>query len=487
MTRINGLGARHYLLAAIVVLAGTALFWVVYRTTGPAMICAIYRGESGALTNHLIPRRDQLPLSYYLDKSDRLARRVSITALFVALTLIWPQPRRTFIVARPIFLVSLIGLFAALIFPTIRFTSSPDTSNFLSCAEHVLHGGGFVSTGFGEAAFEESVRKGGAVITRVSPRPVPYTHWPPLYPLAVAGMMALTHANASTAATWLNGFLLAAFLILFCRALVPALTPELFSAGLLATYLLILLPSIEGAFSYLGPELLFVVICLGTLLILQRFVDSLEGVPWKRWATLAMCASLTSLALLTKYVGVTMLAMGLLAIWMQPWCRKRGGVFQKAIQTGFFCALAIGPIVPWLIRNRRLTGFWSGGNRPPGSGDILGELLRVIHASAKDLLLTDRKVIWVAMLFACLAVLNYVWRTSSISLGHFFRRYSLCVVYPCLHGVTLAVLRSTFFFEDIGTRLMFPAYPFVLLIGVAFLISGLGDVATRLSSRCRVS
>ena len=68
-------------------------------------------------------------------------------------------------------------------------------------------------------------------------------------------------------------------------------------------------------------------------------------------------------------------------------------------------------------------------------------------------------------------------------LGHFSRRYGLYIVYPCLYGATLAVLRSALFFQDIGTRLMLPAYPFVLLISVALLVGGLGDVAARRSSR----
>lgn len=98
-----------------------------------------------------------------------------------------------------------------------------------------------------------------------------------------------------------------------------------------------------------------------------------------RRRAVALAAIPAALAALTRYVGVTLIAAGVVSICLD---RPRPDRLQRAVLYGWLASL---PLVLWLVRNVMVTGTATGDREPPGFS-VAANSLALAHATAGDLL-----------------------------------------------------------------------------------------------------
>lgn len=196
---------------------------------------------------------------------------------------------------------------------------SPDSTVYIGSATSVLQGQGIsVLSGLG--------------------KPVPMTHYPPLFPSILAGCGA-AGIDLTTAARWLNAGLFAAN-ILLVGILVRELTDSP-SAATLASFLTYSSVVSLSIHSMAWSEPAFIFFGLSGLALLAAHLQSS-----RQWL-IAPAAGVIALSFLTRYTGAAFVAAGVLGIMFlsaSTW-KKR---FVNATR---FSAIACLPITLWVIRN----------------------------------------------------------------------------------------------------------------------------------------
>ena len=240
-----------------------------------------------------------------------------------------------------LFLVGVAALGAALVLAR-EVTHGPalhwDSINYLAVARNLLAGEGLLN-------YDGT----------------PYTLWPPLYPLLLAAG-SLGVFDPLRVAGPLNAALLGLTIFVAGRYLRRNL-----ESGFLAAWaplvLALSLPLTDLAWWALS-EMLFVL--LSTLALLGADAHLREG----RRSSLALAAVSASLALLTRTLGIAVVAATAIAALFRreepPGTRARR--FLAAALVG------VGPAALWHLRNLRLTDGFSGG-QPPAVGGFLPDLL----------------------------------------------------------------------------------------------------------------
>ena len=244
-----------------------------------------------------------------------------------------------------LFLVAVSVLAAALALAR-EVTHGPalhwDTINYLAVARNLLAGEGFLN-------YDGT----------------PYTLWPPLYPLllAAAGFGVL---DPLPVVGPLNAGLLGLTVFVVGRYLRRRLESR-FLAVWAPVVLALSLPLTELAWWGLS-ETLFVLLATLALIGADDFLR--EG----RRSSSALAAVSASLALLTRYLGIGVVAVTALAVLFRTEDSRRTRA-RRFLLVGL---VGVGPTAPWLLRNLRLTGEVTGGQPPAAGGlqpDLLSDLL----------------------------------------------------------------------------------------------------------------
>ena len=181
------------------------------------------------------------------------------------------------------------------------------------------------------------------------------THYPPLFPIALAGVAAISKVDVEVAARWLNAFLFGATIVLvgvMCRKRLPDSRWALFAA-LLAS---ISVPLVVDHL-YALSEPLFLFFSLAALMELMRYLDTGSR------TTLVISGCLTAAALLARYAGVAVVGAGVLAILLlseDSWIVR----LRRAIALG---AMAVLPLCIWVLI------------RPSSGSGAKRSLLPVVH------------------------------------------------------------------------------------------------------------
>jgi len=202
---------------------------------------------------------------------------------------------------------------------------TPDSVQFLACAKSLASGGGWV-------------RVEGA----------PFVEWAPLLPgwLALGtklgdaplALARITEALAAAGITWAIG-------LWTSRAARSRL------AGLVAALAVALSLPLLHASAHLWSDAPF--LCFALLGVLG--LGDARARP--AWRTVGIAALWAALAALTRYLGVTLIAAGALALATQRrWKHALGYTF-----------LSLLPLALWLARNAALTGTATGVREPPGA------------------------------------------------------------------------------------------------------------------------
>ena len=163
----------------------------------------------------------------------------------------------------------------------------------------------------------------------------PFTHWPPLYPLALAATAQLTAGDVPAAARWLN-ILLYPLNTALMFGLAWRFSRSVRVTAAVAT-LFLLLPVVMDAHGHAASESLYITFWLITVGLLAAWP---EPGPWLgRLAALA-----AGMALLTRYGSASLVAAGAIFVLVVT----RGGWWRRLLEAVIFFAVAVAPLAWWL-------------------------------------------------------------------------------------------------------------------------------------------
>lgn len=180
----------------------------------------------------------------------------------------------------------------------------------------------------------------------------PYVNYPPLFPAALA-LGDLLGVDPLTFAGWLNA---AAFgLAVFVASL--WLRRRVQSRFILAwaVVALVIAPPLVYVGALAGADALFVCFALGALFCADAFQRS------QTRALLVWAGVFTMLALLTRYVGVSLAAATIAFLLL-----GRGAPFRRRVESAaLYSAIALPPIAIWLMRNLIQIGTFTNHSQIP--------------------------------------------------------------------------------------------------------------------------
>ncbi len=214
---------------------------------------------------------------------------------------------------------------------------SNDSFVYLSAARHLAEGRGLLVS--------PCVSYEGGTWAALGENPVTLTHFPPLYPAAVAALGRLG-LDLRESARWLNVVLFSVNVAIFGLALFGRCRSDI--PPLVATLWIVLSFDLIYLHVMAWSEPLSLALGFGGLTILGSWIDG-RG---PRSAGLLLAAALTGLAAVTRYAGVVFIGVGvagLLAIGSSPQMLRR----KNTILFGGFASL---PMLCLLIHNSANAG-----------------------------------------------------------------------------------------------------------------------------------
>jgi len=174
---------------------------------------------------------------------------------------------------------------------------------------------------------------------------------PPAYPTAL-GLLDLAGIEVRQAARWLAALLYGATALLVGRWLFTRLRSRPLAA--LALIAVACSPPLLLEAAMARTDLPFIFLTVAALHLAERY--------WLRGGTgpLTGFAAIAALALLTRYSGAPLVALGGLLALARP-----GGWHRRIREAAAFGAVAVLPSLVWLLRNWVEAGALFGGRRPP--------------------------------------------------------------------------------------------------------------------------
>jgi hypothetical protein len=422
----------------------------------------MYEGRSIGFLNRIIEGQATSPVEYYFEKTDKLFFRFPLVCLIVISALFFASIKLKF--RTIIFFIFVYGVIYLSSY-NLSLGISPDSTNYLSCSEHLSQGEGFYSTGFDQANHDEFVRTGTRK-ARDDKEIHPYTHWGPLYPMLTSLLMRILNINATVAALIVNRTFFALLIALIYLMLMQIDSKKMKFAAPLTAGLLIFFKPFSLVFDYAWTEITYTGLSVFAVFFLQKFYRCF---PKKETRIISVCAVSASLCLLCKYIGIAVLLTGLILIIIK---NGLGLTKRKMRNCLIFSSISVLPLLPWLMRNLMLTGFLSGGSQGPSNRSVVYNFLKTGYTIAKDFLFINNKHMLGAILALLLLVISIYYVKSKKSIIIITKKLIMCYtayfIYVIIYIGSLIALASISHFDPIGTRLAMPTYPFIIIIGAGF-------------------
>jgi 4-amino-4-deoxy-L-arabinose transferase-like glycosyltransferase len=332
-------------------------------------------------------------------------------------------------------LLSAIGFLLSYMASWRGIALSPDSVSYISAAKSLLAGDGFMH-------YDGK----------------PFVLWPPLYPMLLAGLSALGLAVLD-AARLLNALFFAG--IVFLSGLWLRRTLESRPQVVAGLALILLSPALRDVGSYAWSEPLFIILSLLALYCLGRYTRL--GTP----RMLLAAALFTAGAILTRYIGVTLAATGvLLLLARRPSSPVRG--LRDATVYGVISGL---PFLLWIGRNYAVSSTLMGP-RAPSEESMPLHGYRTLRTFVQWLTTVDRAPVWLVVGVSAVAVL-----TVGVGVRALFRRWGQMaterrepvvasipfLLFAVVYSIFLLFSATSTAFDHIDTRLLSPVYvPLVL-------------------------
>jgi hypothetical protein len=352
------------------------------------------------------------------------------------------EPARRAITPALVGLAALLGMLGLAYATRHGVGIAPDSVSYLEAARNLV-------AGLGLSTSEDGV------LYR------PLTRFPPLYPALIAGI-ARFGVDPLDAARWLAVALLGANVALV-GALVARCEPGARWLPAIGAVLMASSPDMAGIHGSALSEPLFLLLGFSGLLLLSIHLE-------KRQPRQLLGASLLiALALLTRFVGVALVATGALALLLAPGVRPR----RRALGAAAFAGLALLPIAIWTLGNR--LGGASAAPRSFAVHPIGGDAMMAAGRTIGNWLLlgTGKAIVpWLvgALLLLCIARWRLAAPARGAADGALPRVLLLfAFVYPALLLVSISFFDAS---TPLNARILSPLFVAALVLVLCALRAG---------------
>ena len=176
-----------------------------------------------------------------------------------------------------------------------------------------------------------------------------YILWPPLYPMLI-GFLHITGLSAFAAAHVIQ-FTAFALIAYFSSIFLLKIFEEDFPFALLGAFLLDTGAVVISTFYMVGTDYLFLLFPILFALLINDYAEK------QKWTTLTLLALTVSLAMLTRYLGYTLILTALIAVPVY----SKGSPLQRILRTAWVGLFSISPFL-WMLKTWSAT---TDGRRPP--------------------------------------------------------------------------------------------------------------------------
>ena len=299
---------------------------------------------------------------------------------------------------------------------------------------------------------------------------IPLTHFPPLYSLVVAGFSFLVKGDILLSARWTAVLVFGINIVLFGFLCYRYSRSKL--AGILGAIFCLFSPILLNVNISAFSEGLYIALLLPAIFFIN------ESLTYLNWRYLFLAAVFSALCCLTRYVGITVILTGLLAILFLSRLSLKKKIGAASLY-GFVSSL---PIAVWYFRNWILTGSMT--NRVfsvhlPGKADLYQALNTVTSwIFPETLSFWIRLGGWVVV-FVFVGLVAFGWGRSLMKSGRLLEEPSirlvlLLIIHEGVYLFSLLVSRSFF---DSSTqweqRILSPLYIISALLTLTVLWNGL--------------
>lgn len=308
---------------------------------------------------------------------------------------------------------------------------SPDSVGYIAVARNLADGNGFTDY------------QGNAFVIQ-----------PPLFPIALASVELLSGIDPEEGARLFNAFIAGCTVGLGGFVLLRFVRGPLVVLGGLA--ILFSTPQIAvSTYAWSEPLFNLLVLIFLTIIISHSKLGRREVV---------FLGFVTALACLTRYIGYSLVATGLILILIQ-----RGGT--KLVNSLLFGAISVFPIGMWLIRNWIVSSTLFGP-RDPSRYSLFDNLYytysTVFTWFLPDRLLPYRQPIFAVIAFGILGVAIYAYvrkrSTRAVFIGELIQP-AQASLFITAYTAFLIISSTTTAYDRIGTRLLSPiSLPLIIVL-----------------------
>lgn len=270
----------------------------------------------------------------------------------------------------------------------------------------------------------------------------PMMAWPPLYPTVLS--MVVSNDNPEKSLRLLNLAFLIFLSLFFILNILEFGNIKLAISGVV---LLLLQVPIMTVYAYAWSETLFLPLILAAYLYTYKYIFSEKKLH-------ILCALFFLVAgCYTRYIGLVFLIPMILMLWCGDLSHRK-----KAIQTIWIIAVVSGCLMPLYLRNMSLSSSFSGVVRPPSSSDFFENVTNLAGLLSLHFFGTT---LWqMPVIFLSIIAAYFLIRKIKIN--------SICVIFfpimwAGIYFGSLIILRSWKEFDELDTRLISPAIPFLVL------------------------
>lgn len=315
---------------------------------------------------------------------------------------------------------------------------SPDSIAYLATANNLLLGKAFIS-------FDAQ----------------PLLEWPPLYSTVIYLISFSFNISTSVSAVLLNALLFGMAIYHFGMILDKCLFPKsLIIAGLL--FVIFSIP-VFGVSIWMWSEVLFITITLLFFRLLDSYLEEANFIQ------LIMLAIITSLAILTRYIGVVILLTTIISILLF----HKNTIKKNIILIFTYSVLSLLPVVIWLIRNYLISGTFFGRRGSTKNSffpNLFASIEKISEWFIPDALVSIKLFgLFLFIITAIWLVLILLKKINYKNILHKLNNRKLVIVslFILIYLITIVILSSLKSFDPIGSRLLSPLYlpvTFLLLL-----------------------
>jgi hypothetical protein len=301
---------------------------------------------------------------------------------------------------------------------------------------------------------------------------IPLTHFPPFYPISVAVFSFLTRLDIVLAARFLSALFFG--VNIFLAGYLAYRYTHVLWAGMLCASLVLFSPVVQGVHLMAMSEPLYLALLFAAFLALDRYLSE------QKIRLLLVSAGLVGLSFLTRYVGLSAVAAGGLALLVL----NQRKVWYRLRDAAVFGGVSLIPMLAWYWRNWMLAG--STTNRtflmhPLTRTQVIKALgtvslwllparvpavLRAVFVGGVGLILAGIALAWFIQLRRrppALAGRPSPGRFALLLTGH-------AVIYLLMLGISLSFFDASTRLND---RILSPVYLTCLVVGMIMIWNGL--------------